>query len=148
MSAIGDAHDNESPGVEKVRGYFTIERNIEGLTLLEMESALGYPRGQLLQGARVLVLLEQPAVGQFVFAGSTLTPSADDLVPIAQRQNFPTPHAWLGQRLVKVKPNLPAIKGVPWPRAKRPVEQWQLSVLVAAKEVCRLAAQDRYWRRR
>ena len=53
--------------------------NIEGLNLLAMESALGYLRGQPLQGARVLVLLEQPSVGQFVFAGSTLTPNADDL---------------------------------------------------------------------
>jgi len=138
---------DESLGLENVRGYFTVERNIEGLNLLEMESVLGYPRGQLLEGARVLVLLEHPAVGQFVFAGSTLTPDAEDLVPVGQRQNFPTPHAWLGQRLVKVRPNLPPIKGVRWPRAKRPVEQWQLCVPVAAKEVSRLAAQDVYWRR-
>jgi hypothetical protein len=149
MSVMVDGtHDGGSRAVETVRGYFTTERNIEGLNLLEMESVLGYPRGQLLEGARVLVLLEQPAVGQFVFAGSTLTPDADDLVPIAQRRNFSTPHAWLGQRLVKVKPNLPPIKGVSWPRARRPVEQWQLCVPVAAQEVCRLAAQDVYWRRR
>ena len=104
-----------------------------------MESALGYPRGQLLQGARVLVLLEQPSVGQFVFAGSTLTPNADDLVPIVRRQNFPIPGAWWGERLVKVEPILPPVKGAPWPRAKRPVEQWQLCVPVGAKEVCRPA---------
>jgi len=145
---VADAHDNESPAGEKVRGYFTIERNIDGLNLIEMESALGYPSGQLLQGARVLVLLEQPSVGQFVFAGSTLTPNADDLVPIARRQNFPIPGAWWGERLVKVKPILPPIDGVAWPRAKRPVEQWQLCVPVAAKEVCRLSAKDFYWRRR
>jgi hypothetical protein len=143
-----DAHGNESPAGEKVRGYFTIERNLEGLNLVAMEAALGYPRGQLLQGARVLVLLEQPSVGQFVFAGSTLTPNADDLVPIVLRQNFPIPGAWWGQRLVKVKPILPPVKGAPWPRAKKPVEQWQLCVPVAAKEVCRLGAQDVYWRRR
>jgi hypothetical protein len=96
----------------------------------------------------VLVLVAPPTVGQFVFAGSTLTPDAEDLVPIARRQNVPIPHAWLGQRLVKVKPSLPPIKGVSWPRAKRPVEQWQLCVPVAAQEVCRLSAQDVYWRRR
>jgi hypothetical protein len=143
-----DAHGGESPAGEEVRGYFTIERNIEGLNLLEMESALGYPRGQLLEGARVLVLLEQPSVGQFVFAGSTLTPNADDLVPIVRRQNFPIPGAWWGQRLVKVKPILPPVKGgAPWPRAKKPVEQWQLCLAVPAKEVRRLGARDVYWRR-
>ncbi len=138
----------DGSSIEQVRGYFTIERNIEGLNLERMESALGYPPGQLTAGARVLVLLHQPSVGQFVFAGSTLTPDADDLVPLAERRNFPIPHAWLGQRLVKVKPNLSPIKGVPWPRAKTPVEQWQLSVPVAAKEICRLGGQDVYWRRR
>jgi hypothetical protein len=143
-----DAHSNESAAGEEVRGYFTIERNLEGLNLIAMEAALGYPRGQLLQGARVLVLLEQPSVGQFVFAGSTLTPNADDLVPMVLRQSFPTPGAWWGERLVKVKPILPPVKGAQWPRAKRPVEQWQLCVPVAAKEVCRLGAQDVYWRRR
>ena len=91
--------------MKRSEGDFTIERNIEGLNLLEMESALGYPRGQLLQGARVLVLLEQPSVGQFVFAGLTLTPNADDSVPIGRRQNFPIPGAWWGERLVKVKPS-------------------------------------------
>jgi len=143
MSIAGD------PGhtIEEVRGYFTTERNIQGLDLREMESALGYLPGQLREGARVFVLLNQPSVGQFVFAGSTLTPDAEDLAPIARRQNFPTPHAWLGQRLVKVRPNLPPIQGQRWPRASRPVEQWQLCVPIAAKEVCRLAAQDRYWRR-
>lgn len=137
----------KDPAVEQVTGYFTIERNIEGLNLREMESVLGYPPGQLFGGARVLVLLAQPLVGQFVFAGSTLTPNADDLVPVAKRQNFPIPHAWLGQRVVKVKPNLPPAPGV-WPRAARPVEQWQLCVPVAAREVCRLAGPDVYWRRR
>lgn len=145
MSAV--AGHNAST-VEKVRGYFTLERNIEGLNMLEMESALGYPQGQLLEGARVLVLLEHPAVGQFVFAGSTLTPDADDLVPVAQRRDFPTPHAWLGQRLVKVRPILSPIRGVKWPRAKQPVEQWQLCVPVGAREVCRLVGQDVYWRGR
>ena len=138
---------HQSAPTEPVAGYFTIERSIEGLNLADMEQALGYPKGQLSAGARVLVLVNQPMPGQFVFAGSTLTPDAEDLVPVAQRQNFPVPHAWLGQRLVKVKPILPPIKGVPWPRAKRPVEQWQLSVRATAREICRLTGQDVYWRR-
>jgi hypothetical protein len=147
MAATVDAPSGESFGIEKLAGYFSLERNIEGLNLLDLESTLGYPPGQLLQGARILVLLEQPSVGQFVFAGSTLTPDAGDLVPIARRQNVPIPGAWLGQRLVKVKPNLPPIKGVTWPRAKTPVEQWQLTELVKMKEVCRLGPKDVYWRR-
>lgn len=145
---MSDVHSEEPAAPKKLGGYFTIERNIEGLNLLEMESALGYPAGQLSQGARVFVLVEQPSVGQFVFAGSTLTPNADDLVPIAGRQKFPIPHAWLGQRLVKVKPNLPPIVGARWPRATRPVEQWQLCLQVDVKEVSRLGPRDTYWRRR
>ena len=148
LSVMADTHVHESPAIEEIRGYFTLERNIEGLNLLEMESALGYPRGQLLEGARVLLLAEQPSVGQFVFAGSTLTPNADDLVPVARRANIPVPGAWLGQRLVKVKPILSPIRGLSWPRAKRPVEQWQLCVPVAATEVRRLGVRDVYWRRR
>jgi hypothetical protein len=147
MATRVDAPASQSFAVEELAGYFTVERNIERLNLLDMESTLGYPPGQLMQGARILVLLEQPSVGQFVFAGSTLTPDATDLVPIAQRQNFPVPGAWLGQRLVKVKPNLPPITGGAWPRAKTPVEQWQLTQPVKMKEVCRLGPKDVYWRR-
>jgi hypothetical protein len=147
MTATVDASYGEPFGIEKLAGYFTVERNIEGLNLLDLESTLGYPPGQFLQGARVFVLVAPPSVGQFVFAGSTLTPDARDLVPLAQRRNVPIPGAWLGQRLVKVKPNLPPIQGVSWPRAKAPVEQWQLTELVTMKEVCRLGPNDVYWRR-
>jgi hypothetical protein len=139
--------DSSPAGVVELAGYFTVERNIEGLNLLEMEATLGYPSGQLVQGARIFVLLEQPSVGEFVFAGSTLTPDASDLVPVSQRRNFPIPGAWLGQRLVKVKPNLPPIKGIAWPRAERPVEQWQLTKLVKMKEIRQLGPSDVYWRR-
>src|SRR5688572_23439461 len=121
MEAAANAPSDEPFGIEKLAGYFTVERNVQGVNLFDLESMLGYPPGQLLHGARVFVLLQQPSVGQFVFAGSTLTPDASDLVPIAQRRNVPIPGAWLGQRLVKVKPNLPPIKGVTWPRAKSPV---------------------------
>jgi hypothetical protein len=132
--------------IEELAGYFTIERNIEGLNLPGLESAIGYLPGQLAQGARILVLQEQPSVGQFVFAGSTLTPNADDLVPIELRRNIPIPGAWLGQRLVKVKPMLPPIAGR-WPRAKAPIEQWLLTTPVKMREVCRLGPADAYWRR-
>jgi hypothetical protein len=146
MSLRVKAGDDGST-IEQVYGYFTIERNIEGLDLARLERAIGYPQGQLAAGARILILLNRPSVGQFAFAGSTLTPDAEDLVPLTERRNFPIPHAWLGQRLVKVKPNLPPMRGK-WPRATTPVEQWQLTVPVAAKEVCRLSGQDVYWRRR
>ena len=147
MAATVDGPTGQPFGIERLAGYFTVERNIQGLNLPDLESTLGYPPGQLRQGARIFVLLEQPSVGQFVFAGSTLTPDAGDLVPIALRRNVPIPGAWLGQRLIKVKPNLPPIKGIDWPRAKRPTEQWQLTALVKMKEVCRLGPTDVYWRR-
>jgi hypothetical protein len=147
MSVTANAHAEGSP-VEMVGGYFTLESNIDGRNLPAMESALGYHPGQLAQGARVLLLLQQPSVGQFVFAGSTLTPDAEDLVPVAQRRNVPVPHAWLGQRLVKVKPILPPMRGVRWPRATTPVEQWCLCIPVSAREVRRLTVNDTYWRRR
>jgi hypothetical protein len=67
----------------------------------------------------------------------SLTPEADDLVPLPQRQNFPIPGAWWGERLVKVIPHLPYLKGR-WPRAKRPVEQWLLLLPLKAQEICRL----------
>jgi hypothetical protein len=53
--------------MEYVTGYFTIERNIVGATLPEMETRLGLRPGRLARGARVLVLLRQPLVGEFVF---------------------------------------------------------------------------------
>jgi hypothetical protein len=134
--------------MEFVAGYFTVERNIVGLTLREMESALGLRPERLTQGARVLVLVQQPSVGQFVFAGSTRYPDAKGLVEIERRRDIPIPHAWLGQRLVKVAPNLPHAASESYPEAKSPVEQWQLVVPVAAEEVCQLRAQQAYWPRR
>jgi hypothetical protein len=134
--------------MEYVTGYFTVERNIEGSTLREMELKLGLRPGRLTHGARVLALLQQPAVGQFVFAGSTLYSNAKGLVEVGRRRNVPIPHAWVGQRLVKIVPNLPHTANEWYPAAKAPVEQWQLIVTVAAEEVCQLDAQQTYWRRR
>jgi hypothetical protein len=127
--------------MEYVTGYFTVERNIVGSTLREMESKLGLRPGRLTHGARVLALLLQPSVGQFVFAGSSLYSNANGLVEIERRRNVPTPHAWLGQRLVKVVPNQPHTAFEWYLAAKSPVEQWQLVVPVAAEEICQLDAQ-------
>jgi hypothetical protein len=134
--------------MEYIKGYFTTERNIVGSTLREMESKLGLRPGRLTHGARVLALLRQPSVGQFVFAGSTWYPNANGLVDVGRRGNVPIPHAWLGQRLVKLEPNLPHSAHEWYPSAKSPVEQWQLLVPVAAEEVCQLGAQQVYWGRR
>ena len=133
--------------MEYVTGYFTIERNIVGATLPEMETRLGLRPGRLARGARVLVLLRQPLAGEFVFAGSTLYSDARGLVGVDQRKNVPVPHAWLGQRLVKVVPNLPHSESERYPSAKSPVEQWQLLMPVQAEQVCELPGQQTYWRR-
>jgi hypothetical protein len=135
--------------MEPVTGYFTIERNIVGLTPHDMESKLGLRPGRLTPGARVLVLVRQPSVGQFVFAGSTVYPGGDGLIEVERRRNFPIPHAWLGQRLVKVQPNLPHTAIEWYPSAlKSPVEQWQLIAPVDAEEACRLTVYQPYWPRR
>jgi len=130
--------------VEYVRGYFTVERNITGLTLSEMERTLGFRLGWLTQGARILVLQRQPVVGEFVFAGSTRYPDADGLVGVEQRRAAAStiiPHAWLGQRLVKVT----ARRDENYPKATTPVEQWQLLVPVQAEEVAQLTGNQAYW---
>jgi hypothetical protein len=133
--------------MEYVKGYFTLERNVVGWTLGELESRLGFRPGRLTtQGARVLLLRRQPTVGEFAFAGSTLYSDAEGLVPVAQRRNVPIPHAWLGQRLVKVEPNLPHTALEQYPRARSPVEQWQLLVSIPAEEIRRLNGRDMYWR--
>jgi len=134
--------------MEKVTGYFTIERNIVGLSLPEMESKLGFRPGRLTRGARILVLARQPMVGQFVFAGSTLYSDAKGLVDIELRRNVPIPHAWLGQRLVKVDPVLAHTADESYPAASSPVEQWKLLVPVDAKPECRLELRQAYWPRR
>jgi hypothetical protein len=132
--------------MEYVRGYFTVERNIVGSTLRDIESKLGFRHGLLAHGARVLVLVQPPTVGQFVFAGSTRYSNAKGLAGIDRRQNVPIPHAWLGQRLVKVVPNLPGSgSDDDYPSAKSPVEQWQLLVRVPADEICKLTPQQAYW---
>ena len=134
--------------MEPVMGYFKIERNIVGLTLQELESKLGFRPGRLADGARVLALMHQPMVGQFAFAGSTRYSDAEGLVPLEQRRNFPVPHAWLGQRLVKVAPNLRHTADELYPRATVPVEQWKLLVPGTPQEISQLRGVAAYWPRR
>lgn len=136
--------------MQYVRGYFTVERNIVGLTLHEMETKLGFRPGRLRSGARILVLRRQPSVDGFVFAGSTRYPNAEGLVDIEQQRTASTevPHAWRGQRLVKVVPNLPHTVSESYPHARSPVEQWELLLPLPAEEVCRLDWHQAYWPRR
>jgi hypothetical protein len=137
--------------MEYVKGYFTVERNIVGLTLHEIEAKLGFRPGRLTSGARVLVLQRQPLVGEFVFAGSSRYPNAEGLVGVEHRQNAAStavPHAWLGQRLLKVAPNLLHTASESYPPATSPVEQWELLVPLPAGEVCRLGPHQAYWPRR
>jgi hypothetical protein len=134
--------------MKPVKGYFTVERNIVGLSLREMETTLGFRPGRLARGARILVLVRPPNPGEFVFAGSTRYPNADGLVDLAQRRNVPVPHAWLGQRLVKVDPIIAHTDEEQYPRAHTPVEQWELVAPVYAEVICSLGPRDTYWRRR
>jgi hypothetical protein len=134
--------------MERATGYFTVERNIVGLSLREMESRLGLRPGRLTHGARVLALVRQPFVGEFVFAGSTLYSDAKGLVDVELRRNVPVPGAWSGQRLVKVAPTLVHSSFEWYPAADSPIEQWKLVVPVEAREVCQLQFHDVYWPRR
>jgi hypothetical protein len=133
--------------MEYVTGYFTVERNIVGSTLPELEQKLGFAPGRLATGARVLVLGRRPLVGEFVVAGSTRYSNAEGLIPPDQRRSIAIPHAWLNQRLVKVKPNRGHIEGDLYPSAMQPVEQWELLVRIPAEEVCEITGQRAYWGR-
>ncbi len=139
--------------MENVYGYFTIENNIKGLTLQEMETSLGFRPGRLTSGARILLLKRQPSVGEFVFAGSTRYSNAKGLVGVQHRLRAASktlPHAWLGQRLVKVAPNLRHTERETYPHSTSPVEQWELleGIGIPADEICRLNWHQAYWPRR
>ena len=133
--------------LEKVAGYFTIERHIVGADVAEITRKLGFPPNYLRHGARILVIVDRVEVGEFLFAGSTWYPDEDGnpkgLVSRDQRRDFPIPGAWLGQRLVKIKP-IVRLQTAPFPRATSPVEQWQLLVEKQAREVDRLSGTRKY----
>jgi hypothetical protein len=129
-----------------IKGYFTTERNIRGLTTQEIERKLGFRPGRLTHGARVLVLDREPCPGEFLPAGSTLFSGGKGLNADELRRTTFMPGAWLGQRLVKVKPDLPDSASESYPPAPSiAAEQWILTQDVPAHEVCRLKAGDRYW---
>jgi hypothetical protein len=133
--------------MEKVTGYFTIDRNLVGLSPREMERSLGFRPGRLTPGARILLLVREPTLDDFIFAGSTRYSDANGLVDATHRGLKSIPHAWLGQRLVKVAPILPHSAFEWYPIAKTPIEQWQLIRPVDARELCRLTVDQRYWGR-
>jgi len=60
--------------LEKVIGYFTIERHILNADVGEITQKLGFPPNYLLHGARILVIVDRVEVGEFLFAGSTWYP--------------------------------------------------------------------------
>src|SRR6476646_8567932 len=63
--------------LEKVAGYFTIERHLVSADVGEITRKLGFPPSYLLHGARILVIVEKIDVGEFLFAGSTWYPDED-----------------------------------------------------------------------
>ena len=128
-----------------VQGYFTIERNILGLTPQQMETRLGFRPGRLTSGAHILVLQGEPNPGEFESAGSTWFPDGRGLNREEINRTAFSPGAWLGQRLVKVQPNLPHSESEYYPVANSPVEQWKLKVRFPAYEVRRLAFTEQYW---
>jgi hypothetical protein len=144
-AAGAPSHDNQ------FGGYFTIERHIVGLTVREIESKVGYRAGLLAAGARIFVFTQQPEVGQFVFAGSTLYSDAEGLVTVEQRLKAAStviPGAWLHERLIKIVPvQAPPAERDSYPQAESPVEQWQLLVRLPAELVCELRGEQRYYPR-
>jgi len=95
-ASANSSYDYRPLVMEYVKGYFTVERNIVGLRLRQIEATLGFRPGRLTSGARVLVLQRQPSVGEFVFAGSTRYPNASGLVGVERRRNAAStaiPHA-------------------------------------------------------
>jgi len=148
----GGASAAGAPGLgHEFGGYFTIERHIVGLTVREIESKVGYRAGLLAAGARIFVFTQQPEVGQFVFAGSTLYSDAEGLVSVEQRLKAAStviPGAWAHERLIKIVPvQPPPAERDSYPQAEPPVEQWQLLVRLPAELVCELKGEQRYYPR-
>ncbi len=133
-----------------VKGYFTIERNILGRTTQEIELVLGFRRGRLTSGAKILALLREPNHDEYEPAGSTLFPQREGLRLKELIETRFRPGAWLGQRLVKVVPNLLHNFNEWYPPAPLSgvAEQWILTKLVPAIEVGRLAVGERYYPRK
>ncbi len=108
-----------------IEGYFTIERNIWGLSPREMEIVLGLRPGRLAGGARILALDREPTIGEFDPRGSTRFPDGKGLDESALHSTKFMPGAWLGQRLVKAKPLLSS-SAIAFPPSSSAIEQWKL----------------------
>jgi hypothetical protein len=130
-----------------IEGYFTIERNILGLSLREMEVRLGFCPGRLAEGARILALDLQPRIEEFEPRGSTRFPDGNGLDKLALKSTKFLPGAWLGQRLVKVEP-LVRSSPIESPSSFSAVEQWKLTRAVPGSEICTLSPMHRYWGRK
>lgn len=126
-------------------GYFTIERNIRGLTPREIETKLGFRPGRLTHGARILAFDREPLIGEFEPRGSTRFSDGRGLDKSALHSSKFMPGAWLGERLVKVEPVLPHTAFEWYPPSQSAAEQWRLISPVPGHEVCMLSAGDRYW---
>ena len=129
----------------KVKGYFTIESNIRGLTSSEIEQKLGFRKGRLSSGARIFVLMREPSPAEFEPAGSTFFPHRNGLnINDLTKTKF-RPGAWFGERLVKVEPVLPHSAAESYPAARKsPAEQWILTVDLPAYIVCTLKDGETY----
>lgn len=125
-----------------VRGYFTVERKIIGLTTHEIEHRLGFRRNFLTYGCCVVALAREPEPDEYEPAGSTLFPGGQGVRSLPKFK----PGSWLGTRLVKVVSGLSGDHEM-YPRCfSLAAEQWRLTVdSFPAYEVCRLRAGDTYW---
>jgi hypothetical protein len=132
---------------EMKAGYFTVEKNIVGLSTQEIERMLGFRPGRLTQGARIFVLEREPKRGEFVPAGSTLYPDAKGLNSKELERTAFLPGAWLGERLLKVEPELPHNSAEWYPQAgPSRGEQWKLIQKIPMREVKKLRVGEKYWR--
>lgn len=127
-----------------LKGCFTIERNIRGLTTQQIEARLGFRRGRLTHGARILALDREPYPNEYESLGSTFFPNGAGLNAKQLEKTKFRPGAWLGQRLVKVEPNLPHSSFEWYPRSSSAAEQWRLIKAVPAHETCRLTVGETY----
>ena len=128
-------------------GYFTIERNILSLTPRKMELVLGFRRGRLTHGARIVALDREPRIDEFEPRGSTLFPDGIGLDRAGLHASKFIPGAWLGERLVKVEPILPHNAFEWYPPSPTAVEQWKLVKPISGHEICTLSADQPYWGR-
>lgn len=122
-----DSRDDEC----LVSGFITIEENLRGLGLRELEDILGFPNSYLCCGARIVIIDEKAVRGSFLFLGSTFYPAQ----PNEDRSSVTSdlkvepkayvPGAWLGRRLAQVQRLHKRTERREFPRAMTTrTEQW------------------------